>query len=112
MTKAASAGADKTRAAYDDLSDILQRMCPQGYALLRHEGGTEIMRLGVKELVSNPRLAYEALGARNTRALARALLAVGERHIKVAERMLELAGAGEPTAFAKVCSRYNAERPE
>jgi hypothetical protein len=76
----------------DTLAEVLRRMCPQGYALLDLEHGTPILRLGARELVSNPRLAYAALGPHGTKALGKALLAVGQRHVAVAERMLELAG--------------------
>ena len=81
----------------DALNEVLRRMCPQGYALLALEHGTPILRLGARELISNPQLAYEALGPRGTKALAHALLAVGQRHVAVAERMLELAAGDENT---------------
>jgi hypothetical protein len=80
---------------YGDLNAVLQRLCPQGYALLRHEHGTEMLRLGARELIGNPRLACEALGPRGAKALARALRAVGQQHVAVAERMDELATAAE-----------------
>jgi hypothetical protein len=75
----------------DYLNAVLRRMCPQGFALLALEHGAPMLRLGARELVTNPRLAVEAIGPRGAKALGRALLAVGQRHVAVAERMLELA---------------------
>jgi hypothetical protein len=75
----------------DDLNAVLRGAYPQGYALLRHEGGTGILLLGAREVISNPRVARDTLAPRELRALGRALLAVGQQHVAVAERMLELA---------------------
>jgi hypothetical protein len=75
----------------EDLNAVLRRMCPQGFALLALEHGTPMLRLGAKELISNPLLAVEALGPRGAKALAHALLAVGQQHVAVAEGMLALA---------------------
>jgi hypothetical protein len=72
---------------------------------------TQILRLGARELINNPQLAYEALGPKGVKSLAQALLAVGQRHIKVAERMLELAAGGESEPEKACCSRYNTEEP-
>jgi hypothetical protein len=74
-----------------DLDAVLRRMCPQGYALARFEHGQPLMRIGVNELISNPQLAVEALGPQGAKALARALLAVGQQHVVVAECMSKLA---------------------
>jgi hypothetical protein len=74
------------------LNEVLRRMCPQGFALLALEHGAPMLRLGARELVGNPRLAVEALGPRGAKAFARALRAVGQQHVAVAERMLELVG--------------------
>ncbi len=75
----------------DDLNAVLYRAFPQGYALLRLEHGAAILRLGARELISNPQLARDALGPQGVGKLGRALRAVGQQHVAVAERMLELA---------------------
>src|SRR5262245_28712497 len=75
----------------DDLNSVLQQLCPQGYALARFEHGRPLMRIGARELISNPRLAVEALGPVGAKALAGALLAVGQQHVAVAECMRKLA---------------------
>jgi hypothetical protein len=96
----------------DDLNEVLRRMCPQNFALLRLEHGLPILRLGARELVSNPRLAFEA-SARAASGAQAALLAVGQRHAAVAERMLELAEeeAGRESEAEKPQSRsYNTEQ--
>jgi hypothetical protein len=95
---------------YDDINSILQRAFPQGTALLRHEHGSAILHLGARELVSNAQLAYEVLGPRGAKALGKALLAVGQQHVAVAERMLELAAGGESTPEKPHCGRYNTEQ--
>jgi hypothetical protein len=77
--------------SHHDLNEVLRRMCPQGFALLRFEHGTEMLRMGARELMGNARLAVEALGPRGAKAFGRALLAVGQQHVAVAERMIELA---------------------
>jgi hypothetical protein len=82
---------DPTAMLYADLNVVLQRMCPQGFAILRHERGTEMLRLGARELIGNPQLAFEALGPSGTRAFGRALLALGQQHVAVAEHMIALA---------------------
>jgi hypothetical protein len=76
---------------YDDINDVLSRAFPMGARLLRHESGGAILHLGARDLVENARLAVEVLGPRGAKALGRALLAVGQRHQAVGERMLELA---------------------
>jgi hypothetical protein len=88
----------------DDLNEILRRMCPQGFALLRFEHGTEMLRMGARELLANPRLAYEALGGRGTRALGRAQIAHGQQHVANGERLLELAAEGEAAAARATAS--------
>lgn len=95
----------------DDLNEVLQRLCPQGFALLRFEHGTEMLRMGARELIGNPTLAYAALGPRGTKALAKALLAVGQQHVAVAERLLELAAGAEREPDTVCSSRYNMEEP-
>jgi hypothetical protein len=85
-----------------DLDAVLRRMCPQGYALARFEHGQPLMRIGANELISNPRLAVEALGPRGAKALARALLAVGQKHVAVAECMCKLADEKAANAGAQV----------
>jgi len=96
----------------DDLTAVLKRAYPQGAALLHHEGGTGILRLGAREVLDNPLVARDTLRPRELRALGRALLAVGQQHVAVAERMLQLAEdkAREPSTPEKDCSgRYNTE---
>jgi hypothetical protein len=95
----------------DDLNAVLRRMCPQGFALLALEHGTPMLRLGARELLSNPLLAVEALGPRGAKALAHALLAVGEQHVAVAEGMLKLAdkkagGEADTPSGGRVSPQY------
>jgi hypothetical protein len=80
----------------DDIDSILSRAFPQGYRLLQHENGTELLRHSARSLIGSPQLAYEILGAKTTKALGQALLALGERYVKCAERLLKLAAA-EPS---------------
>jgi hypothetical protein len=97
---------------YDDLNEVLRRVFPQGYAVLRHEHGAELLQFGARQLVGDARLAVEVLGAKGARRLAHALHAVGERHQCVAERMLELAeekASGAESAQPKASSRCNTE---
>jgi hypothetical protein len=82
----------------DDLNEILRRMCPQGFAILRFEHGTEMLRMGARELINNPSMALEALGPKGTRAFARAVGALGERYTAIRERLDELAAEGEAAA--------------
>src|SRR5262249_7109903 len=97
---------------YDDLNEVLRRVFPQGYQVLRHEHGADLLQFGARQLIGDARLAVEVLGTKGARRLAHALLAVGERHQCVAERMLELAaeksGGGE-SAPVKASARYNTE---
>jgi hypothetical protein len=81
----------------DELNAVLKRMCPQSFALLRFECGTEMLRIGARELISNPRLAVGSLGPVGARSLAHALLAVGQQHVACAETMLQLAAEAEST---------------
>lgn len=64
-------------------------------AALRLEGGIELLNHGARQFAANPRLAVEALGPRGAKKFANALLALGQQHVAVAERMLELVEAGE-----------------
>ena len=75
----------------EDLNAILSRAFPQGFALLRHEDGTELMRHGARSLIGSPQLAYEVLGAKATKALGHALRALGERYVACADHLLKLA---------------------
>jgi hypothetical protein len=94
---------------YDDINEIVQRAFPQGAAIIRHEGGGGLMYRGARDLIHNAQLAVEILGPRGAKALANALLAVGQRHVAVAERMRELAAAGEAStpATAHSGASYN-----
>lgn len=87
----------KGESLYDDLNEVLARAFPQGTALLRFERGGAVLHLGARCLVNNAQLAVEVLGPEGARPFARALLAVGQRHVAVAERMLELAAEAEGT---------------
>ena len=90
----------------DDLNSVLSRAFPQGYAMLQHENGTQLLRHSARSLIGSPQLAYEILGAKTTKALGRALLALGERYVKCAERLLKLAEekARAQRAPATACS--------
>jgi hypothetical protein len=72
-----------------DLDEVLRRAFPQGYALLRREHGAELLNHGARSLIGSPHLAREpqAVGK-----LGRALLALGQRHVAQAERLIELVG--------------------
>ena len=93
-------------------NEILSRAFPQGSRLIRLEGGGRLIYTAARDLIGNPDLAVEVLGPRGATALARAVGAIGQRHMKVAERMLELAAerAGEESAPEKRHSgHYNPE---
>jgi hypothetical protein len=75
----------------DDLRTVLQRAFPQGHVLLHHEGGAGVLRIGAREVIANPLVARDTLDARGLRALGLALLAVGQGHVKMAERLLKFA---------------------
>jgi hypothetical protein len=47
-----------------DLNTVLARAYPQEFAILRHEGGTGIMRIGAKEVLRNPVLARGTVAPR------------------------------------------------
>ena len=76
---------------YDDINEILDRAFPQGSRIIRIEGGGRLIYTAARDLIGHPDLAVEVLGPRGARALGHALLAVGQRHVKVAERLLKLA---------------------
>jgi hypothetical protein len=76
---------------YDDIAEALRLAFPQGTALLRLENGIEMLNHGARQFAANPRLAVEALGPRGATKFAKALLALGQQHVAVAERMLDLA---------------------
>jgi hypothetical protein len=78
-----------------DLDEVLRLAYPQGVALLRLENGIELLNHGARQLVTNPRLAVVVLGPHAARKLAYALRAVGERHVAVAETMIEMAAGAE-----------------
>ena len=102
---------DTTFQADDDLNEVVRLAFPQGTALLRLENGIELLNHGVRQLVANPEIALQVLGPRGVGKLGRALLAVGQRHIAVAERTLELEQAGAESAQPKPhSSSYNTER--
>lgn len=93
----------------DDLDAILQRAFPQGHAMLRCEDGTELLRHGARTLIGTPSLALEVLGAKATKALGQAVLALGERYVQTGRALLALAAA-EPSRPSKACSAtYNPE---
>jgi hypothetical protein len=81
-----------------DLNTVLARAYPQGYAVLRFEGGTGIMRIGAREVIRNPVLARGTVAPRGLRAIARALRAVGQQEIACADRLDELAAEAEAGA--------------
>ena len=56
---------------------------------MKAAAGSCTWALGI--LVHNAQLAVEVLGPRGAKAFGRALLAVGQQHVAVAERMLQLA---------------------
>ncbi|HXE87949.1 MAG TPA: hypothetical protein VN524_14265 [Hyphomicrobiaceae bacterium] len=99
----------------DDLRAVLQLAYPQGHALLFHEGGAGVLRIGAREVLTNALVAQDTLDARGLRALGLVLLAIGQGHVKVAERMLQLAEekAGGKSAPPKACSpTCNTERSQ
>ena len=83
---------------YDDIDEILSRAFPQGSRLIRIEGGGRLIYTAARDLIGNPDLAVEVLGPRGATALARAVIAIGQRHVKVAERMLELVAEAQSGA--------------
>jgi hypothetical protein len=83
---------------YADLARILMRMAPQTNALARHERCTGLLQRSARELATNPQLAVDELGPQGARAFARALRAVGQQHVAVAERIDELAAEAETAA--------------
>jgi hypothetical protein len=74
-----------------DLNTALAHAYPQGFAILRHEGGTGIMRIGAREVLRNPALARGTVAPRGLRALARALRAVGQGQIACADALDKIA---------------------
>jgi hypothetical protein len=92
----------------DDLNAALARAFPLGFAILRHEGGTGVMRIGAREMLHNPVLARGTVAPRGLRGLARALRADGQRDLACADRLEELAAeaeaAGAESAPGKACS--------
>jgi hypothetical protein len=70
------------------------------------KGGTGLLRLGAREVISNPLVARDTLHRRELRALGHALRAVGQQHVAVVEPMIELAEqkSGEPSATTKARS--------
>jgi hypothetical protein len=91
---------------YKDLSTILQRFTPQALALSRFEHSMPLLHLGAAEMLANPQLALEALGPKGARALGGAVIALGERHVSVGQRMIELAAeaeAGGQSGDPKAC---------
>jgi hypothetical protein len=89
---------ENTAQLYDDLNTILQQMSPQALALARHERSAPMFRRGAAGLVTSPALAVQVLGPKGAKALARALITVGQRHIANGERMQELASEAEAAA--------------
>jgi hypothetical protein len=87
----------------DDLNEVLRRMCPQGFAILRFEHGTEMLRMGARELINNPSLARNALGPKGTRALARAVGALGSATRPSASAWMSLPRGGRRGE----CARYS-----
>jgi hypothetical protein len=83
---------------YADLAQVLMRMAPQTIALARHEHCTPLLQHSAREMATNARLAVDELGPQGARAFARALRAVGQQHVAVAERMDELAAEAEAAA--------------
>ena len=83
----------------DDLNEALARAYPQGFAVLRFEGGTGLVRIGAREVLRNPTLARGTVAPRGLRGLARALRANGQRDIACADRLEEIA-AEEEAALA------------
>jgi hypothetical protein len=82
----------------DDLDAILRELYPQGYSLLRCEGGIVLLHHGARHILGTPTLVREVLGAKGTRKMADAVRARSERYASIAERLYELAppGADEP----------------
>jgi hypothetical protein len=97
-----------------DIDTVLRWAYPQGTALLAREGGLPILRAGARAMLSSPGYALEVLSPEAVRKLGRALLALGQQHVCVAERMIQMAeektgGESEPE---KADSRsYNTEQP-
>jgi hypothetical protein len=95
----------------DDLNAALARAYPQGFALLRFEGGTGLVRIGAREVLRNPSLARGTVAPRGLRGLARALRACGQRDIACADRLEKIAAEeenGEESAQPKARSRVSA----
>jgi hypothetical protein len=84
-----------------DLNAALARAFPQGFALLRHEGGTGIMRIGAREVLRDPVLVRGTVAPRGLRGLARALRAECQEGIACADRLDELAAEAEAAAEAE-----------
>jgi hypothetical protein len=83
---------------YADLAQALLRMAPQTSALARHERCTPMLQIGARILIEEPQRAVDELGPRGAKAFARALRAVGQQHLAVADRMDELAAKAEAGA--------------
>jgi hypothetical protein len=82
----------------DDLNRAVARAFPQGFAALRFEGGTGLVRIGARELLRNPTLARGTVAPRGLRGLAQALRANGQADIACADRLEEIAAEEEATA--------------
>jgi hypothetical protein len=89
---------DNIDTLFDDLNRIVHRAFPQGAGLLEKEGGLVILRLGARPLIDSPTYALQVLGPRATRALGKALVALGEQHQANGERMQELAAEAKVRA--------------
>jgi hypothetical protein len=88
-----------------DLNAALARAYPQGFALLRHEGGTGVLRIGAREVLRNPALARGTVSPRGLRGLARALRAGGQEDIACADRLEEIAAEEEAAAASAFAMR-------
>ncbi|HWE20367.1 MAG TPA: hypothetical protein VG758_24850 [Hyphomicrobiaceae bacterium] len=75
---------------YQDLNAILQRWCPQTRGLVRFERCTPLLQRSAKELVSSPRLAVEELSPQGADAFERAVRALGEQYLAVADTIQEM----------------------
>ena len=88
-----------------DLNAALALAFPQGFAILRFEGGTGIMRIGAREVLRNPALARGTVSPQGLRAIARALRADGQEDIACADRLEEIAAEEEAAAASAFAMR-------
>jgi hypothetical protein len=86
---------------YADLAAVLQGLCPQTRGMARHEHVTPLLQHSAREMATNAQLAVDELGPQHARRFARALRAVGQQHVAVAERIDELAAEAQ-AASARV----------